>query len=111
MRGGLRLFFFGKSVFVKHPNEHFVYFLHLFICKFNVNTFKMPLKVALLHKSLSAMLANYPEPIMHSFLVSCNIFLPLGFVGAQLAEKQSVFILGRWMSVQFVNVKTLPSVR
>ena len=22
MRGGLRLFFFGKSVFVKHPNDH-----------------------------------------------------------------------------------------
>ena len=22
MRGGLRLFFFGKSVFVKHPNQH-----------------------------------------------------------------------------------------
>ena len=88
--------------------EHILY---SFVCKFNMVDFKMPLKVTFLNKPLCTMLADYPQPIVHSFLVSSNIFLPLGFVRAQIAEKQSVFILGWWVSVQFVNVKTLPSMR
>ena len=85
--------------------------LYSFICKFKMDDLKMPLKLAFLNKSLCTMLADYPQPIVHSFLVSSNILLPLRFVRAQFAEKQSVFILGRWVSVQFVNVKTLSSVR
>ena len=69
----------------------------------------MPLKVALLHKSLSTMLANNPNPIVHSFLVSCNIFLPLGLVRAQFTEEKSIFILGRWVSMKLVFVESLPS--
>ena len=88
--------------------EHILY---SFICKFNMGGFEMPLKVTFLNKPLCTMLADYPQTVVHSFLVSSNILLPLRFVRAQLAEKQSAFILGRWVSVQFVNVETLPSVR
>ena len=76
-----------------------------------MNAFEMPLKLTFLNKSLGTMLADYPQPIVHSFFVSSNIFLPLGLVRAQLTEKQSVFIHGWWVSVQLVNVKTLSSLR
>ena len=56
------------------------------------------------------MLANYPHSVMHGFLVSRNIFLPLGSVRAQLTQEQPVLILGWWMSSQLVDVKALPSV-
>ena len=56
------------------------------------------------------MLANYPHTVVHRFLVSCNIFLPLGSVRAQATQEQPVLILGRWMSSQLVDVKALPSV-
>ena len=55
------------------------------------------------------MLANYPHTVMHRFLVSCNIFLPLGSVRAQLTLEQPVLILGWWVSSQLVDVKALPS--
>ena len=64
--------------------EHILY---SFICKFNMGGFEMPLKVTFLNKSLCTMLADYPQTVVHSFLVSSNILLPLGFVRAQLAEK------------------------
>ena len=83
----------------------------LFICKFNMDNFQVPLKFTFLDKFLGTMLADYPEPIVNSFLVSCNIFLPLRLVRANHAEKQSVFILGWRMSIQLVNVKALPSLR
>ena len=55
------------------------------------------------------MLANYPHTVVHSFLVSHNIFLPLGSVRAQPTQEQPVLILGWWMSSQLVDVKALPS--
>ena len=55
------------------------------------------------------MLTNYPHTVVHRFLVSCNIFLPLGSVRAQPAQEQPILILGWWMSSQLVDVKALPS--
>ena len=55
------------------------------------------------------MLANYPHTVVHSFLMSRNIFLPLGSVGAQTTQEQPVLILGWWVSSQLVDVKTLLS--
>ena len=56
------------------------------------------------------MLANYPHTVVHRFLVSRYIFLPLGSVRAQATQEQPVLILGWWMSSQLVDVKALPSV-
>ena len=55
------------------------------------------------------MLANYSHTVVHRFLVSCNILLPLGSVRAQATQEQSIFIHGWWMRSQLVDVKALPS--